>query len=279
MSTITENMAHALALDAVADDGLEVVDIRNDAAFASRQLHVRDVVSQMAAMERLGRTFVERPDDILQELADAAIDLCGADSSGISIVQDDAPESEYYKWVATAGAYKDFMDATLPRYPSACGVCIERGQPQLFRVRQRFFDILGVEAPQVTDGILLPWEVDSTRGTIFVMAHGRSAAFDRDDCQMMQTLASFAALGVRQLALRKQAIEQMSAAAAASMANDLAHQINNPLQSLTNQIYIASQSTHQPEVAALARSIEGDLGRLSELVGKLLAIPIHANKR
>lgn len=265
--------------DLLTDDGLDVIDLRNDPAFASRQLHNRNVVSQMAAMQRLGRAFIERPDSILQELADAAIHLCGADSSGISIVKDNATEAAYYEWVATAGAYKGFLHATLPRYPSACGVCLDRGQPQLFRVRQRFFDILGVEAPHVTDGILLPWEVDSTRGTIFVMAHGRAAAFDRDDCQMMQTLASFAALGVRQIAQRNHLLEQAGTAAAARMANELAHQINNPLQSLTNQVYIARQGTQHPEVAALSKSLEGDLNRLSELVGKLLAIPINSSKR
>jgi hypothetical protein len=47
------------------------------------------------------------------------------------------------------------MNAVIPRYPSACGICLERGKPQLFRVGQRFFDTMGIEASLVTDGILL----------------------------------------------------------------------------------------------------------------------------
>ena len=89
---------------------------------------------------------------------------------------------------------------------------------------------MGIEAPLVTDGILLPWEVDGTRGTIFIMAHERQEAFDLNDCQVMQVLADFAAMGVRQLKQQKLLLEQASAAAAAAMANDLAHQINNPLR-------------------------------------------------
>ena len=143
--------------------------------------------------------------------------------------------------MATAGQYSGFLNAVLPRYPSACGVCLERGQPQHFRVGQRFFDIMGIEAPLVTDGILLPWEVNETRGTIFVMAHGRTEAFDRADARMMQLLAEFAALGVKQQRQQKKLMDQEKAAAAAAMANDLAHKINNPLQALTNQLYLASE--------------------------------------
>src|ERR1700735_1986071 len=97
-------------------------------------------------------------------------------------------------------------------------------------------------APLVTDGILLPWQVDETRGTIFVMAHGRIEAFDGEDARMMQLLADFAAMGFRQQHQQKELMEKERAAAAAAMANELAHKINNPLQALTNQLYIAGAS-------------------------------------
>ena len=141
-----------------ADTGLEVIDLFEDTSFASRRLHERDVAMQVEGMHRLARAFVESPDTILQELVNAAVELCGADSSGISIEREDKSDAEFYEWVATAGKYAGFLNATLPRSPSACGMCLERGRPQLFRVTQRFFDLMGIEAPTVTDGILLPWE-------------------------------------------------------------------------------------------------------------------------
>src|ERR1700735_324263 len=224
------------------ETGLEVLDLRTDAVFATRSLHTRDIGMQMAGLQRLSRAMLESPETILQELVNAAVDLCGADSAGISIEQEERTETNFYKWVATAGNYANFLNAMLPRYPSACGICLERGRPQLFRVSQRFFDLMGVEAPTVTDGLLLPWEVDGTRGTIFIMAHGRTEAFDQSDCRMMQVLADFAAMGVRQQGQQKRLLEQESAAAAAAMANDLAHRINNPLQRLTNLLYLAAES-------------------------------------
>jgi hypothetical protein len=255
------------------DTGLEVIDLRNDPAFVKRRLHPRDVAIQIEGMRRLARAFVDRPETILQELVNAAVDLCGADSSGISIEQESKTDEKYYHWVATAGDYARFLNATLPRYPSACGVCLERGQPQLFRVTKRFFDLMGIEAPVVTDGILLPWQVEETRGTVWIMAHGREEAFDGDDVRMMQVLADFAAMGVRQQRQQKRLMEQASLTAAAAMANDLAHKINNPLQSLTNLLYLATNGKNGDDAKALAHDMSGDLQRLSALVKELLAIP------
>jgi hypothetical protein len=254
------------------DTGLEVIDLRSDPAFAARHLHVRDVAVQMEGMQRLAHAFVESPETILQELVNAAVDLCGADSAGISLEIDKEQRSDtsYFQWVATAGEYGCFLNAILPRMPSACSTCLERGQPQLFRVSQRFFDLMGIEAPTVTDGLLLPWQAEETRGTIWIMAHGRTEAFDGGDCRMMQVLADFSAMAVRHERQQHALMSQASATAAAAMANDLAHEINNPLQSLTNLVYLAGESGS--DAKSLAVELSDHIQRLSGLVSKLLAL-------
>lgn len=256
-----------------ADNGLEVVDLAFDPSFSRRRLHTHDLSIQIEGMHRLARAFVSNPDTILQELVDAAVDLCGADSAGISIEREDGDDAEFYKWVATAGEYSGFLHAVLPRSPSACGICLERGGAQLFRVSQRFFDLMGITAPVVTDGILLPWQVEKMRGTIWIMAHTREEAFDSEDLHMMQVLANFAAMGVREQQQRKLLMDQVRNSAAAAMANDLAHEINNPLQSLTNILYLASQDQYQGDSKSLAHELSDHVRRLSELAAKLLALP------
>jgi hypothetical protein len=255
------------------ETGLEVVDLQVDAAFLARRSQHRDAASHLEAMQRLARAFVEAPDSILQELVNAAVDLCGADSAGISIEKEDRTDLSYYKWVATAGEYSAFLNAELPRYPSACGICLASGRPQVFRVGQRFFDIMGIEAPLVTDGILLPWEVDETRGTIFVMAHGRTEAFGEEDFRTMSVLANFAAMGIRHQGQQKVLVDQACITAAAEMANDLAHQINNPLQALTNLLYLAEEGEYGEGARALGTQASRDLMRLSRLVRSLLDLP------
>ncbi len=263
----------SMVAPAFEDTGLEVLDLRDHAAFAGRRLKSHDVPIQMRAIQRLSHALAENPETILQELVDAAVSLCGADSAGISLVKENATPDRFYEWVATAGQYSGFLHAVLPQHPSACGVCLERGGPQLFRVSQRFFEILGVEAPPVTDGLLLPWQAGETEGTIFIMAHGRIEAFDAQDCGIMQMLADFAVLATRRKQQQQALMEQAIAKAAAAMANDLAHQINNPLQSLTNLVYLVTESEEPASPKLFRQEMQDDLKRLNALVKNLLVLP------
>jgi nitrogen-specific signal transduction histidine kinase len=155
------------------------------------------------------------------------------------------------------------LDEILPRTTSACGLCLERGYPQHFTVSKMFFDILGVEAPLVTDGILLPWKTEKNRGTIFVMAHGRTEAFDENDARLMTMLADFAAMGYKQQRQQARLIAQERAAAAAQMANRLAHEINNPLQSMTNAAYLVVEGTAEEDPKMLGRELLNDIRSLA----------------
>jgi DNA-directed RNA polymerase specialized sigma24 family protein len=253
----------------LAESGLEVLDLRSDRAFAQRQRHVRDVALQVEGMNRLACAFVDSPTTILQELVTAAIDLCGADSAGISIERRGGTDDDFWHWVATAGQYSGFVDAKLPRYPSACGLTLELGRPQIFRVTKRFFDLMGVQAPTVTDGMLLPWQAEETRGTIWIMAHGRTEAFDAEDCEMMQALSNFAATGMRLQRQQKLLLEQARTTGATAMAHSLAHQINNPLQGLMQTMFLAGRGGAESDV--FAQQAMGDLIKLSDLVKQLLS--------
>ena len=268
-----------LSAEQLRDTGLEVNDLADEREFAERPQRTRDREAQTKALARLARCFAETPEMILPELANAAVEMCGADSSGISIEREDRTEELYYQWVATAGVYTSFLDAMLPREPSACTVCLHRNAPQHFRVGKRFFDILGVAAAEVTDGILLPWVVEEMRGTIFIIAHGRTKAFDLEDLRLMQVLSAFAAAGMRQQRQQEKLMEQGRASAAAAMANELAHQINNPLQSLTNLLFLAGQTHGVGDEQSLAAKMEKDFRRLSVLVKGLLELPRRGSSR
>ena len=102
------------------------------------------------------------------------------------------------------------------------------------------------------------------------MAHGRTAAFDRDDGQMMRVLADFAAMAVRHQRQQQALLQQAKAAAAAAMANNLAHQINNPLQSLIQMAYLAAEGQSGQDAKSLGQELSVDLLRLSTLVNESL---------
>jgi hypothetical protein len=256
-----------------ADTGLEVSDLQSDVAFAARLVRARDVTVIPEGMRRIAHALVEQPDTILQVLVETAVELCGADSSAISVEKEDRTEDAYYQWVAIAGRYSSMYNAVFPYYPSGCSICLQRGGPQHVRAFKRYFDILGITAPVVTDGLMFPWQTDETRGTIYILAHDREEAFDQGDVGIMEILADFAAIGVRQLRQQKLLMERAGLVAEAAMANKLAHKINNPLQSLTNVLYLAAEGYHGESAKVVGCQALDDLERLCSLVRELLSLP------
>jgi hypothetical protein len=94
---------------------------------------------------------------------------------------------------------------------------------------------------QITDGMLLPLQSDGIRGTIWSAAYGAGAAFDWHDYRLFCGLSDFFAIDLREPANKRQNRRTARAEASPERAHTLAHQINNPAQSLTNTLYLASQ--------------------------------------
>jgi PAS domain S-box-containing protein len=70
-------------------------------------------------------------------------------------------------------------------------------------------------------------------------------------------------------------MEQEKLATTTKLLNELAHNINNPLQSLTNLVYLATETPNGTDAKTLAKEMSGDLKRLSELVRKILELPMQ----
>ena len=54
--------------------------------------------------------------------------------------------------------------------------------------------------------------------------------------------------------------------AAAQMANRLAHEINNPLQSMTNAAYLVAEGAAEQDPRVLGRELSNDISRLDALM-------------
>jgi nitrogen-specific signal transduction histidine kinase len=68
-------------------------------------------------------------------------------------------------------------------------------------------------------------------------------------------------------------MEQQKLATTTKLLNELAHNINNPLQSLTNLVYLAGETQEGMDARTLAQEMAADLNRLSGLVRKILELP------
>ncbi|MDP9050458.1 MAG: GAF domain-containing protein [Acidobacteriota bacterium] len=248
--------------------GMELRPLLEQSDFLCRRMSGRNPDREVIALRRLGKRFIESPESILQELVDIALEYCGADSSGISLEERNEAGELQFRWIVVAGSFARYLNGTTPRNYSPCGSCLDQGTPQLYRVTKLYYDYLGVQAEPITDGMLIPWKSTNMRGTIWAVSHQAEAAFDLLDYELLKSLAEFIEIAVQHqfhqlklLAEERRKTEQLKA-------NELAHAINNPLQSLSNSIYLASQGG-EGAMSHLGTASE-EVKRLSEMVATLL---------
>jgi hypothetical protein len=89
------------------------------------------------------------------------------------------------------------------------------------------------------------------------------------DYLIMQGLADFAAAAYSIILRHRQQLAEAVRLGSASMAHELAHSINNPLQSVTNSLFLAQAGG--PEAADHTMQAALELQRLSGLVKGLIA--------
>jgi hypothetical protein len=258
-------------LSTTSETGMEFRDLLSDEAFLSRSRKKRDFQQPFDALRRVTEVFATRPENVLQELVNIAMTFCGADSAGISLEEPDASGKPTFRWVAIAGTFSQYLEGRTPRFFSPCGTCLDSGRPHLYRVTKPYYDFLGVTAKPITDGMLIPWETEQIRGTIWAVSHGSEEAFERQDYDLLKSLSDYVAVIIRLQKLDEKARQSAKKEASVERAHEMAHQINNPLQSLTNIMYLASQGG--PDAQTYVQTAVGELAALSERVKRLLALP------
>lgn len=249
---------------------MDLRDLLSDPEFRKRKKKGREEKRESLALRRLARVFAEKPEIVLQELVDIAVSYCGADSAGISLEEALESGERHFRWIVVSGEFKPYLNGTVPRHSSPCGTCLDSNRPQVCRVPKSYYDRVGQAAKPITDGVLIPWKSNEQSGTIWAVSHHSPEAFDLDDYTLLSSLADFASIAIRHQSQQQSLRKKEHEAASAETANELAHLINNPLQSLTNTIYLARRGG-EDAVTYLEQASE-DLSRLSALVNRLLRV-------
>jgi PAS domain S-box-containing protein len=150
-----------------------------------------DYVSENRALVALVGAMAASPEDILQSLAETALDLCRAGSAGISLLDE---ERQRFRWAAVAGQWASYLGTVTPRDAAPCGAVLNRNAALLFSRPERHFQDLAFARPHIEEGLWLPFDVgERAAGTIWVAAHDRGRTFDAEDVRVLANLARFAA--------------------------------------------------------------------------------------
>ncbi|MEX0887497.1 MAG: GAF domain-containing protein [Phycisphaeraceae bacterium] len=171
-----------------------------DDVLATEELTARpspapDYRTESEALARLARQLATEPEAILRKLVEAALELTGAPTAGISLTtQDDEGESMYWPVVIGQGA-ENFTGA-IPRNQSPCHVVLDTGRPQLFRHPQRRFEALRSFGLDICETLLVPMRSGGrVFGTLWVIALDETLQFNAEHLRRLEGVSNMAAAG------------------------------------------------------------------------------------
>jgi len=161
---------------------------------STRPTHTPNDAAEAAIMRRICDTSATDPSQLFQVCAEGALELCHADTSGISLGERTQAGDQIFRWIALAGVLKQNLYGTTPRYFSPCGVCVDRGMPLLLRQPELVYKYLDV-GPPFYDVLLVPLTDRDSRleATIWIVAHTQTRKFDGEDARVMQRIAGLVA--------------------------------------------------------------------------------------
>lgn len=207
-------------------------------------------------MQDLARCMADEPAQVLHRLVRLALEICGGDSAGVSVLEDDV-----FRWYALEGGLAAFDGATTPRDWSPCGVCLDCGEPILMRHPEDVYDWIADADIVVPEVLLVPLLANGKApiGTLWVI--GKSAeAFSAGHARMMHDLAIFAGVALHMIDTG----DRLNAALDAQrvLAREMSHRVKNVFAVTNSMINMAARTAGSSE--ELAESATGRLMAMSQ---------------
>jgi two-component system, cell cycle sensor histidine kinase and response regulator CckA len=177
---------------------VELDEVIATSLLGSRPRRARDLRAEARALDQLRRALAGSPRALLQKLADVLLDLCGAHSAGVSLLE--AGEPPFCRWYAVSGEYAGLLWSTLPCAFSPCGLALKQCAPILLVSPQRRYAALAPLTPPAEEVLMVPFALRGvTVGTVWAVSHDPHHVFDAGDSRIVTALTEFAALAYERL--------------------------------------------------------------------------------
>jgi len=231
-----------------------------------------DYAAENHALVALAAEMTTSPDGVLQRLAEKALDLCTADSAGVTLVERDADGGDILRWHAVAGRLAPHLGGVMPRDFSPCGTVMDRNGSQLFRHPERHFVYLHQIVPPISEVLLIPFALSGQPvGTLWVLTHDESRRFDGEDLRVMSNLAKLAGTAY-QVLLSVKALEEADRRKDEFLAV-LAHELRNPLAPIRSAVQILrSAETTGADPRPARDVIDRQVRQMARLIDDLLDV-------
>ena len=163
-----------------------------EAVLAARPARPISLMHQNLALQGLARALAHSHDNVLQQLVESALALCGAQSAGVSLIEYDGAD-KVFRWHAVAGRWSRYLMGSMPRNASPCGIVVDRHAAQVMPKPELYFPAMLSAEPLATEALLVPFDVmGETVGTVWIVSHDETQ-FAADDLRMIACLSDFAA--------------------------------------------------------------------------------------
>lgn len=228
---------------------------------STRKARSPDILVETAAMRRIADTMAADPAKTFEVCVEIALELCNADTCGISLRERNEAGEDIFRWIALTGELKQHLHGTTPRFNSPCGVCVESGAPLLMRRPELHYKYLDV-GPPFHDVLLIPLTQPGSEleGTIWIVAHNPSHKFDGEDACVMQRIAIFIAATLHLANIAREATARASEQTL--LFDELDHRVKNTLMMTAS--LLRYQVTGITDPAARA-AVEAASGRIMSL--------------
>ena len=178
-------------------------DVVINAELRRRSSRAPDYKAERDALTVLSHTMADAPQMILQRIAEMALNLCRAETAGISLLEnhgrhfvtqlargtEQSPCEEEVRWKPLAGVHTRPNGAT-SGHASPGGTSMDGNTTE--PMARRLFPTLKL-VPPLVEALVIPFDVEGTPiGTLWVVAHKEHKKFDGEDERNVKTLAQFA---------------------------------------------------------------------------------------
>src|SRR5580704_855830 len=179
---------------------VKLEDVLSTRQLYSRPKKSRDPGEEAESLQKLARVMARKPHKLVETLLEMALDLCGAGTAGISLLEERPDADAVFRWAHLKGALEGYVGKVKPKEFSPSAICLDLGSPQLFSYPARYFEYFRDVNPAIVETLIFPLPIsEEIQGTLWIVSHTENVKFDSEDVRLMTALAEFTSCGLHLL--------------------------------------------------------------------------------
>jgi two-component sensor histidine kinase len=250
-----------LSIAQTTDAVVPFESVLNPDALFTRSARASDLRAELSAMHTLALEMLKSPAKVMDRFVELAIELCNAESGGISLFEAQPDSPGIFRWYGLKGRFAAYLGGTTPREFSPCGAVLDLLQPIVMNYPERHYSYLGENGLTIPELLLVPLldTHDQAIGTIWVV-HDEGGHFAKNDSETLVRLAAFTSVGLMltQAVVEKDKLLQNQT----FLVREANHRISNSLQLATSILFL--QARREPD-EAVVKKLEDAVQRINSI--------------